>query len=183
VTITIVWLRSFTAACMKREDLGARAAVGLPVGSSAKIRSGSQRASHRDSLLLTARELTRPVLESIGEANALDHPVDPLLVGVATGQGDRQVDVLLGGEGGHQVVRLEDEAQAVTAQDRELALAHAAERPLADPHLAGREGVGPAQRCMRVDLPELRGMMAVNTPVANSMVTPSRARTSLSSLP
>ena len=42
----------------------------------------------------------------------------------------------------------------------------------------------PAMQCMRVDLPEPDGpMTAVNCPRSKSMVIPSRARTTASSLP
>ncbi len=42
----------------------------------------------------------------------------------------------------------------------------------------------PAQQCMSVDFPEPDGpMIAVKAPAAKSIVTPSRARTSLSSFP
>ena len=99
----------------------------LPVGSSAKMISGRLARARA-----TATRCCWPPDSSLGrwssrsaEAGGLDDAVEPALVGLAAGQRHRQGDVLDGVERRHQVERLEDEADPVAAQLRELVLARA----------------------------------------------------------
>src|SRR3954453_9370770 len=62
---------------------------------------------------------------AVGEPDALDDGVDPVAVGVAARELQRQQDVLLGGERRQQVERLEDEPDVTTAKLGELAVVHA----------------------------------------------------------
>jgi hypothetical protein len=58
------------------------------VGSSAKMISGLARQcpTHRHPLLLPARQLARPVLRAVAQADRVDHPVEPGPVGLPPGQ-------------------------------------------------------------------------------------------------
>ena len=104
------------------EDLGARPGVevaGRLVGED-DLGPAHERARDRDALLLTAGQLRRPVREAIAQADGVDDAVEPRLVGLAARERHRQRDVLERGERRDQVVRLEDEADAVAAHLREL---------------------------------------------------------------
>ena len=110
--------------------------------------------------------------------------VDPVLVDIAACKTKRQRDVLGGRQRRQQVVGLEDEADAVAAELRELALARPSS---AMPSMATLPEVGvssPAMMCMRVDLPEPDGpMTATNSPWCSATETPRRASTAASPLP
>ena len=123
VTITIVWPSSLTALRMNSRISAPARLSRLPVGSSAKMISGrrGQGAGHGDALLLAARQLARAVRQAVAQPDGVDHAVDPRLVGLAAGEGDRERDVLVGVERRDQVEGLEDEADLVAPQDRELA--------------------------------------------------------------
>ena len=106
----------------------------MPVGSSAKMisRPARERTRHCDALLLPAGELRRPVREPRTQTDGVDDVVDPRLVGLAPGEPHRQRDVLGRRERRDQVERLEDEADAVTAELRELLVVELAEIGVAD---------------------------------------------------
>ena len=72
----------------------------MPVGSSAKMISGRlrQRPGDGDALLLATGELGRPVREAVAETDGVDDGVEPLRVGLAAGERQRQRDVLDRGE-------------------------------------------------------------------------------------
>src|SRR5690606_1364941 len=70
-----------------------------------------------------------------------DDLVEPGRVRLAARQRGRQRDVLGGVERGDEVERLEDEADLVAAERRELALAQRGEVDVADEDLSGRERV------------------------------------------
>ncbi len=91
-----------------------------------------QRARDRDALLLAARELGRTVAGAIREADHVEQLGDPVLVDVAACKTKRQRDVLGGRERRQQVVGLEDEADAIAPQLRELALAQTLEGDAVD---------------------------------------------------
>src|SRR4051812_32613716 len=133
------------AASQQLEDLGAGAAVevaGRLVGEH-DLGPAHQRPGHGDPLLLTPRELVGPVREAVAQADGVDHLVVPRRVGLATRDGLRQADVLLRGQGRHQVVGLEDEADPVTPQPRERLVTEPRELLVADVH---GSGVGAVER-------------------------------------
>jgi hypothetical protein len=74
---------------------------------------GDERARDGDALLLAAGQLARPVRAAVGEADGADERLEPLRVRPAPGDGQRQDDVLLGGEDRQEVERLEDEPDLV----------------------------------------------------------------------
>ena len=143
VTITIVWPNSRTAVRMNERISAPVRESRLPVGSSAKMISGSagQGAGDGDALLLAAGELGRAVLEAVPQADGLDHVVEPSRVGLAAGKRAGQGDVLGRGQRRHQVERLEDEADPVAAELRELAVVELRDVGVADQHGAGGEVV------------------------------------------
>ena len=115
------------------------------MGSSAKSTAGreDERPRHGDALLLAAGELGRLVPEPVAEADGGDELVDPGLVALAPGDGQRQDDVLGRGQRRQQVERLEDEADLVAAQLREGAVLEARDLDAVDPDVAGaRAGRG-----------------------------------------
>jgi hypothetical protein len=69
--------------------------------------------------------------------------VDPRLVGLAAAEQQRQQDVLLGGQRRHQVERLEDEAQALPAQQGELLVGQFRDQRVADASVAPADRVEP----------------------------------------
>ena len=94
-------------------------------------------AGDRHALLLAAGELMRSVPEPVPEAQHVDEPVD---AGAFAGGGPTPVevegeeDVRLHVEGGHEVERLEHEADPAAAQDRQLAVAERGDVGVAEPH-------------------------------------------------
>ena len=161
VTMTIVWPNVSTASRSRLEDLGAGVRVevaGRLVGEQ-HGRLADQRAGDRDPLLLAARELRRAVVATLGEADALDHRLDPVAVGLAAGELEAELDVLLRGQDREQVEGLEDEADRVAAQPGERAIVHVV---MSRPSISTLPESGrsrPASTCMSVDLPEPEGPM------------------------
>jgi hypothetical protein len=100
---------------------------------------------------------------------------------VGPGERQRQQDVLLRRQCRDQVVLLEDEAEAVTTQQREFGLVERRQFGVADERRPEVSRSRPATHCMRVLLPEPDGpMMAVNWCIGKSTVTPSNACTAVS---
>ena len=66
----------------------------------------------------------------------LHHLVEPGCVRLPAGEGCGKIDVLLGRERRHEVVGLEDEADAVPAQRRQCGVLEGAEVRVADEDLA-----------------------------------------------
>ncbi len=81
-----------------------------------------QGARQGDALLLAPGELARAVLEPVAESDLLEELLRLLLQGRAAHASDEagHHDVLEGGELGEQVMELEDEADALVAECREL---------------------------------------------------------------
>jgi hypothetical protein len=67
-------------------------------------------------LLLAAGELGRAVGEPVGQADPLDQGAQPVGVGTAAREAQRQRDVVLDAQRGDEVVGLEDETDALAAQ-------------------------------------------------------------------
>ena len=130
-------------------------------------RARDQRARDGDALLLAAGQLGRAVVQAVADADRVDQPVEPLAVGLAPGDRERQQDVLLGVEHRQQVEGLEDEADPVAAQLRQLAvveLASARRRRCVTVPEVGRSR--PARMCISVDLPDPDGpMIAAKRPL------------------
>jgi hypothetical protein len=170
----------------EREDLGARRGVQVARGlvGEEDRRPGDERAGDRDALLLAARQLGRAVAAALGQPDAARRRVEGRAVGLAAGDGQRQEDVLLGRERRQQVEGLEDEADVLAAQLRELLVV---ELVMSSPPIETVPEVGvsrPASMCISVDLPEPDGpMTAVNWALGTSSVTPRRASTADSPSP
>ena len=77
----------------------------------------------RDSLLLAAGELGGPVLQPVGEPDLADQIVDERLLGLPPDSSVRQQDVLLGRQHREQVEELEDEADVLPAELRQVVVA------------------------------------------------------------
>ena len=106
-----------------REDLRGRTGVEVPgrlVGEDHR-RVVQQRARDRDALLLAARELRWPVVDPIAEPDGIERGDRPLASALAVAAVDeRQLDVLDRVEPRQQIERLEDEADVLVADRREL---------------------------------------------------------------
>ena len=99
----------------------------LPVGSSARSSGGParHRARHRHALLLAARELHRVVVGALGQAHLGEQRGRARgRVGLA-GQLERHRHVLQRGERRDEMEGLEDVADVVAAEARELVLVEA----------------------------------------------------------
>ena len=117
------------------QHLGARPGVEVAGGLVGEddARAAHQRPGDRHALLLAAGELVglvaragraRPTVAITWSNHAWS--------GLRAGDGQRERDVLLGGQRRHQVERLEDEADLVAAQQGELLVVHRPDRGLAD---------------------------------------------------
>ena len=95
-----------------------------------------QRAGDRDALLLAARELGRTVAAAILEADRLDQLVAPGLVRVLARDRQRQRDVLLGAQHRQQVEELEDEADVLAAELRQVGVVERGDLVAGDRHRA-----------------------------------------------
>ena len=87
------------------------------------------------------------MVEAGFQAEGLDQVVAPLRVGLLTGQAQRQVNVLARGEGGHQVERLEDEADVFAAEFGEGVVLQTEELHTANTNGGGGVRVGGVQGC------------------------------------
>ena len=74
--------------------------------------------------------------QPIAETDELDDGPDPEGVGLATGDADRQLDVLSCRQRRKQVERLEDEADLIAAQEGQLLVVERREVGVADVHLS-----------------------------------------------
>jgi hypothetical protein len=145
---------------------------------------GGERARHRDALLLAAGQLGRAVGAAVRERDRLEQPLDAPVAVAAAGERERQPDVLLRRQDRHEVEGLEDEADLVAAQAREVGVVELPDLRVGDRDGAARRAVEPASRCMSVDLPEPDGpMIAVKEPGWISIETPRSALTAASPSP
>ena len=112
----------------------------LPVGSSAKTTCGRPARARATATRCCwpPESSDGPVAEAVAEADGVDDAVEPRLVRLPAGEGQREGDVLEGGEGRHQVERLEHEPDPVAAQQGELPVGQPAEVDVADEDLARR---------------------------------------------
>jgi len=119
----------------------------LPVGSSGEDDGGpgDEGAGPGDPLLLPAGHLGRAVPQPGPQPDRVDHPVVPRRLGLLAGDRQRQPDVLRRGQRRQQVVGLEDEADLLAAQQRQLPFGQVAQLRPADPHLAAGDPVQPGQ--------------------------------------
>src|SRR6476619_730689 len=129
------------------EDLRPRGRVEVSGGLVGEddLRPAHQRPGAGDPLLLAAGQLARPVREPVAQPDRPDHGVEPVHLRPTARDGQRQEDVLLGGQGWNEVEGLEDEADPVPAQGRQRLVVQAAQRHVADVDLAGAGGVEPGR--------------------------------------
>ena len=165
-------------------DVAAETESRLPVGSSARIRSGSvTRARATATRCCWPPESSPgPVVDAAGEPDAARGPrwrapCAPLSAYAGIGQGE--LDVLPRRHGGEQVELLEHEADASVADLGQGGLAHVADVFAGQVVATRRSGVSRQPRmCMRVDLPEPEGpMMATYSPWLIDRLTPRNAAT------
>ena len=149
------WRRSCSTSSPVRESR-------LPVGSSAKSTAGREASARATATRCCwpPRELGGLVREPVAEPHGVDELVDPAVVALAAGDGQRQHDVLVRGERGQQVEGLEDEADLVAPQLREGALLERGDLDAVHARPCRASGRSrPARMCMSVDLPEPDGPM------------------------
>src|SRR3954452_23215799 len=92
--------------------------------------------------------------QPVAESDEVDDRPNPQRIRLAAGDADRQLDVLRGGERREQVERLEDEADLVTAEQRQLLVAEPGELGVPDVDLAG---CGPVETGEYVEQGRLAG--------------------------
>src|SRR5664280_1990525 len=83
-------------------------------------------------LLLATGQLRRTMLQPVRQPHGVNHGTDPFLITLAAGQPQRQYHVLQCRERRNQVVGLEDEADPITPQHRQLPVIERAEVLIAD---------------------------------------------------
>jgi len=132
---------------VEREHLAAGARVevaGRFVGED-DVGPAGQRPGTGDPLLLAAGQLARPVVEPVAQTDGVDDPVEPRLVRLATGEVERQRDVLQRGERWYQVEGLEDEPDAVAPQLGEPLVVERGQLRVTDEDLPAGRRVEPSQ--------------------------------------
>ena len=148
VTITIVWPYVSTESRSELEDL----AAGLRVEVAGRLvrkqdrRLRDERARDRNALLLSARELRRPVRSTSREARLLQQLVEPRGVGLLAGDRQRQGDVLFRGEHRQKVEELEHEPDVLAAELRHLRVAEVRDLGARDRHRPARRLVEAGER-------------------------------------
>ena len=148
LTITIVCPNSSTALRMNPRISALAFESRFPVGSSAKMMSGwlTNAPRHGDALLLTAGQLSGLVRQTIAEVHRLDDAVEARRARASCPASDNgKRDVLRRGERRDQVVRLEDEPDVVTPDQRELLLRAGADLAIAEEDLPGGDTVEPGE--------------------------------------
>src|SRR5882757_2284088 len=129
------------------EDVGAAARVqvaGGLVGEDDRRLAG-QCPGDGNALLLAAGQLGRAVPQPVGQAHRFDDGVEPVGVGLGAGEGQRQPDVLQRRQRGHEVERLEDEADLGAPQQGQLPVGEFAEVRPAQEDVPGRQRVEAGQ--------------------------------------
>jgi hypothetical protein len=113
-------------------------------------RIGDQSAGDGDALLFSAGELGGAVVEAVAEANLFQQCPCPLRVGVAPPRDEeRKLHILEGGEGGDEVVGLEDHPDFLRANTSQLALGKGGDLDAVEDDLAAAgsvEGGGDTQQ-------------------------------------
>ena len=166
VTITVVWPVVLHGLAEELEDL----AAGLRVEVAGRLvgeddgRLRDQRARDRDALLLAAGELGGPVLPPVLQPDRLDQLLEPRSVGLLAGDRQREDDVLLGGEHRQQVEELEDEADVLAPELRQVAVAE-----------RGDLGARRSSRCRRSAGRARRGCASASTCPSPTAPSPSSA--------
>src|SRR6266545_4234175 len=138
-------------------------------------------ASDRDSLLLAARELGRPVRQPVGESDRLHELGQPLGLWLLAGNVKRQEDVLARGE--HRY-KLKNWKTKPMWRRRSLVRSLSPSPVISVSAIETWPAVGlsnPARMCISVDLPEPDGpITATSSPLETESVTPRRASTAAS---
>ena len=118
-------------------------------------RIGGEGARDGDPLLLAAREPVGKLPAAVGETDLLEQRQRPIAVCAARppGELERQQQVLLDGEGRHEVEELEDEADAVPPRHGPLVFAEAPELAPLEQHLAGSRQVDAGDEIQQRRLP------------------------------
>ena len=104
-----------------------------------------ERPRDRDALLLAPRELGRAVGEPVGEADALGEAVEPPCLGLLAGDREREQHVLLSRQHREQVEELEDEADVLAPQFRQIVVAELRDLRAGDRDVAGGRLVEPGE--------------------------------------
>ena len=139
----------------RRAGLGVQGAGGF-VGED-HVGTGDHGAGHGDALLLAAGQLAGTVVEALGQAEGVDELGEEGLVRLLAGQFQRQQDVLLSGQGGQQVEGLEDETDALPAEEGELLVVEGVELLATQHHPARGDLVQPGQAVHQGGLAGARG--------------------------
>ncbi len=106
---------------------------------------GGERTCDGDPLLLPAGQLRGAVVQPVRQADGADDMAQPRFVRLRAGEVEREGDVLLRGQHRQQVVGLEDEAEPLAAQQRELSVGQRPELDVAQPDLPAGERVEPCE--------------------------------------
>ena len=93
------------------------------------------------------------MLAPLVDPDRLEQLVEPLAVDLAAGDLERQEDVLLGGQRRQQVEELEDEADALSPEQRQLLVVQLGDLDLVEDDAPELGRSRPARMCIRVDFP------------------------------
>jgi hypothetical protein len=130
-----------------------------------QVGPGDQRPSRGHPLLLAAGQLGRAVFQAVGDAQRAGEFIQPPPLGLLAAQGEREDHVLLRGQGRDKVEGLEDEPDAIAAEQGHRPVVKRAEVDLADQHASGGEPVQAGQAVQqgglaRAGRPHDRGELA-----------------------
>ena len=122
--------------------------------------------------------------EAVAQAGLVDHGVEPLRVGLAAGDRERQEHVLARVEHRQQVEELEHEADVVPPQPGQLVVAELRDVGALTSTVPSVGLSSPARMCISVDLPDPDGpITAVSLPRSISTETSRSAVTAVSPSP
>ena len=180
VTIAIDWPWSRLAAASSPSTSRPLRESRLPVGSSANTRSGAVASARAIATRCCwpPRQLVRAVPQPVGPSPSVS--TRPSMRARSSARRatavevEREQDVAERVEGRHEVERLEDEAHAPAAQDRELEVGEAGDVGVADPGAAGGRGIQSRhdvheRRLARSGRPHDRGELAATDADAHAV--------------
>ena len=159
VTITIVWPYSSTERRRSSRISPLVAESRFPVGSSAKSTVGFETSARAIATRCCCppESSDGPVRQPVGEPDVADQLVEPAVLRLLAGDGEREEDVLLRVQHRQEVEELEHEADVLAPQLREVVVSERRDLRPGDLDIPGRRLVEPREDVHQRRLPRARG--------------------------